>query len=210
MKRKSDFIWGKAMICTGVLALLISAGILVYNVWDEARVADATARVVQILLQEIEANKKNHDSVIETLSDGQEDNNDTENTPLFIEAGGERYIGILSISALALDLPVNNILSESRLKETPCRYGGDVNTSLVIAGHNYKRHFGSLSNLVKGDSVTLTDARGVNHLYTVEKIVTMNATDIEGMLDGSYGLTLFTCNYSGIARVAVRCVKQSF
>jgi len=109
---------------------------------------------------------------------------------------------------LSLELPVNDSLSENRLKETPCRYAGAIDDSLVIAGHNYSKHFGSLSKLVKGDIVTLTDAAGVDNLYMVEKIETVNATDIDVMLDDSFGLTLFTCNYSGRARVAVRCVKH--
>jgi len=209
MKRKSDYIWGKIMIYTGVLVLLISAGILAYNIWDENRAADSTARINQIMTEHIENNIKNRDSIEDPLYTDPEDNNDSDNTPLFIEINGERYIGILNIPVLSLELPVNYILSDRRLKETPCRYAGDINTSLVIAGHNYRRHFSPLAKLRNGDSVTLTDAGGVNHSYTVDKIVTMNATDIEIMLDSSYELTLFTCNFSGMARVAVRCVKNN-
>ena len=221
MKRKSDFFWGKLSIYAGVLALLISAGIYVYNIWDETRAADTTARVTQILFEQIEDNKKSYDPGTTPLFTGKaedeipleqpEDHIDfvSVNAPLFIELNGEKYIGILSIPALLLELPINNHWNESKLKNTPCRYAGDLNASLVIAGHNYKNHFGSLSKLVKGDTVTLTDAVGAKYLYVVEKVVPVAATDIDAMLDGSYGLTLFTCNYSGMARVAVRCARQN-
>jgi len=198
--------WGKFLIYAGALALLISAGIIAYNIWEETRAADSAARVTQIMFEQIEDHKGNHDSGIEPLSAGSAD--DSENTPLYIEINGEKYIGILSIPALSLELPVNNSLCDNRLKETPCRYAGGINDSLVIAAHNYRNHFGSLANLVEGDLVTITDAAGVDHPYIVEKVVTMSATAIDVMLDDSYELTLFTCNYSGRARVAVRCAKQ--
>jgi len=218
MKQKSDYRWGKILICAGALALLVSAGILAYNIWDENRAADSAARLTRILFQQIEENRISEVTGADTpdtgrseddlLSELTQDDNDSESTSVFIEIDGERFIGILSIPALTLDLPVNDNLNEIRLKETPCRYAGAIKNSLVIAGHNYRKHFGSLSKLVKGDLVTLTDAAGADHLYMVEKIETVNATDIAVMLDDSYGLTLFTCNYSGRARVAVRCVKR--
>jgi LPXTG-site transpeptidase (sortase) family protein len=185
-------------------------------------VANSAARLTQILFEQIEDFKESHDPETNVLLNGQTEgdlpfeqtesyshNSVSENAPLLIEINGEKYIGILSIPELSLELPINDEWSEKKLKETPCRYAGEINTSLVIAGHNYKNHFGSLAKLVKGDTVTLTDAAGVNHSYIVEKIETINATDIDVMLDDSYGLTLFTCNYSGMARIAVRAVKRN-
>jgi len=219
MKRRSDSIWGRILICTGALALLVSAGILTYNIWDDIRAAGSAARLTRILFQQIEENMINYDPVVDPLHTGQpeddlpseqaQDDNTAENTPLFIEIDGERYIGILIIPAVSLELPVNDSIDDVRLKETPCRYAGSINNSLVIAGHNYRKHFNSLSKLVKGDLVTIIDAAGANHLYIVEQIETVNATDIDVMLDSSYALTLFTCNYSGMARVAVRCFEYT-
>ena len=218
MKPRTSYIWGKVLIYAGVLALLMSAGILAYNIRNETRAAKSAARVTQIFFERIEDNKSQNP--VDPLHSGQtgddlplnqteDDNNNLENTDLFIEIDGERYIGILSIPVLSLELPINISLNESRLNETPCRYVGNISDSLVIAGHNYRKHFSSLSKLELGDLVILMDAAGVNHLYIVEKLETINATDIDAMLDGSYGLTLFTCNYSGMARVAVRCVKYN-
>ena len=215
----SGYLWGKILIYAGVLALLVSAGILTYSIWDNIRAADSAARLTQLLSMQIRENKRNHDPGNDPLYTGQAEDysqneqtqgdNDPENRPQFIVIDGERYIGLLSIPVFSLELPVNYSCDETRLKETPCRYAGSTNDSLVIAGHNYRKHFGSLSKLVKGDLVTLTDAAGVDHLYIVEKTETVQATDIDVMLDSSYGLTLFTCNYSGRARVAVRCIKHT-
>jgi len=221
MVRRSDRIWGKVMICAGVLTILISAGLLAYNILSENRAAESTARVTRLLLEHIEDYKKNHDPGIDPSSYGhadddlqsehlQDDNNyDPENTALFLEPNGERYIGLLSIPVLSMELPINYSLDNNKLKDTPCRYAGGINDSLVIAGHNYRNHFSPLAKLRKGDLVKLTDVAGVEHMYIVEKTETVSATDISGMLDSSYDLTMFTCNYSGMARVAVRCVKHN-
>ena len=220
MTHRSNRILGKIMICAGVLTLLISAGLLAYNIWNENRAAESTARVVPLLLKHIDEHKKSNDPgadspVAGQAEDGlpseqtQDDYYDPENTLLSAPIGGERYIGILSIPVLSLELPINNNWDYNKLRKTPCRYAGGINDSLVIAGHNYKNHFNPLNKLRKGDSVMLTDMAGVEHFYIVEKTETMSATDIDGMLDSSYDLTLFTCNYSGMARVAVRCVRHN-
>ena len=219
MKLTPGYLWGKILICTGALALLASAAILTYNIWDNIRAAGSAARLTKLLSLQIEENRSN--AVTETdapdavQSEGglppgsPEDDNEPADIPQFIEIDGERFIGILSIPAFQLDLPVNDSIDEARLKETPCRYAGTINNSLVIAGHNYRKHFNPISKLEKGASVILTDAAGVTHLYKVEKTETVNATDITLMLDNSYDLTLFTCNYTGRARVAVRCLLQT-
>ena len=221
MTHRSNRLWGKVLICAGVLVLLVSAGLLAYNIWDNNRAAESTARVTRLLFEQIEVNKKNRDPGTDSpvvgeseddLSSEQpqdDNNNDTEDTSVSASLDGERYIGILSIPALSLELPINYSWDYNKLKKTPCRYAGGINDSLVIAGHNYRNHFNPLTRLRKGDSVKLTDMAGVEHFYIVEKIETMSATDIGGMLDSSYDLTLFTCNYSGMARVAVRCVRHN-
>ena len=50
-----------------------------------------------------------------------------------------------------------------------------------------------------------TDLEGNQMFYEVREIYTVAATDIEGMIDSGYDLSLFTCNYGGKARVTVRC-----
>lgn len=99
---------------------------------------------------------------------------------------------------------------DSLMKDTFCRYAGGVDTeNLVIAGHNYKRHFGKLTNLRIGDEVALTTMDGTTYRYQVEQVETLDSTAIDEMTAGDYPLTLFTCDYSGQARIAVRCQQTS-
>lgn len=122
--------------------------------------------------------------------------------------GGYGYIGYLSIPALNLELPVMAEWSYPRLRISPCRFSGSVETDdLVILAHNYSRHFGKISSLKSGDLVVFTDVNGLASIYEVAEIDTLNPTAVEEMTSGEYPLTLFTCTYGGQSRVTVRCIK---
>ncbi len=69
-----------------------------------------------------------------------------------VEIDGDAYIGTLEIPVLGLSLPVMSDWSYPKLKTAPCRYAGTAYKSgFVVAGHNYRRHFGTLSRLAPGD-----------------------------------------------------------
>lgn len=60
----------------------------------------------------------------------------------YYNSNGYEYIGYLSIPSIGLALPVMKQWSYAGLKIAPGRYSGSLYTDdLVIAGHNYNRHF---------------------------------------------------------------------
>ena len=179
---------GVWVICLGMLLVVSSIGLFAYNLWDENRAALAAASTVTALCEQMDAQ--------DALSDVKE-----------IEIDGEQYIGILRIPALGLELPINKEWSYPKLKESPCRYAGDVSGSLTIAAHNYKNHFGNVSSLAYDDTVLLTEVDGHENLYSVKEVVIIQATGIDEMVNSSYDLTLFTCTYGGKGRVAIRCMR---
>ncbi|WP_373216772.1 sortase [Ruminococcus sp. 5_1_39BFAA] len=123
-----------------------------------------------------------------------------------VEIDGYYYIGYLSVPSLGLELPVMSEWDYTRLKIAPCRYAGSTKTDdLVIAAHNYARHFGTLTQLSVGDTVLFTDMDNVVSRYEVAELETLEPTAIESMTAGEYDLTLFTCTYGGKSRVTVRC-----
>ena len=126
-----------------------------------------------------------------------------------IELDGNYYIGYLSIPALGLELPVMAQWDYERLRIAPCRYTGSVKTDdLVIAAHNYSRHFGGISQFSGGEDVYFTDLDGMRYCYQVVKVETLEPTAVEEMSAGKYDLTLFTCTYGGASRVTVRCERS--
>lgn len=122
--------------------------------------------------------------------------------------GDYDYIGYLTIPVLELELPVMSDWTYENLKLTPCRHMGSSKTDdLVIAGHNYKQHFGKIPNLQYGDLVIFTDMEGTVNTYTVGAIETLEANAIEWVEESDWALILYTYTYSGKDRIAVCCER---
>lgn len=125
-----------------------------------------------------------------------------------IEIDGELYDGVLSIPAIGITLPVNMELSYEQLRQTPCRYRGDAaESTMVIAAHNYARHFGNISSLRAGDKVSYVDSNGEEYHYEVSDSEILGAYDVDKLDEGDWDLTLLTCTYGGASRILVRCKK---
>lgn len=122
------------------------------------------------------------------------------------QVDGQSYIGTLSVPSLDLTLPVAADWSYPQLRRTPCRYSGTAyRGNMVIAAHNYTRHFGRLRELSPGDPVVFTDVDGNVFRYQVAELEILPPTAVEDMTSSEWELTLFTCTVGGRARVAVRC-----
>lgn len=121
---------------------------------------------------------------------------------------GVDYIGILTIPAIDLELPVASAWSYSTLQLAPCRFTGSAYTDdLVIAGHNYTTHFASLHSLQPGDILSFTDVDGNVFAYRVAETEILGENDVEGMTGSGYALSLFSCTVGGQYRVTVRCER---
>lgn len=196
----------------GALLFLAGASLFAYN-QHEADLADrATVNLLPELIAAIE--EKN---TAEEIPDATEVE---VTTPVWlqpdffemteVEIDGYNYIGYVSIPALELELPVMSEWDYTRLRTAPCRYSGTtMGDDLVILAHNYKRHFGHISELQVGDSVIFTDMDGVVTYYEVAALDVLSATAVEEMVAGDYDLTLFTCTYGGESRVTLRCDRVS-
>lgn len=119
---------------------------------------------------------------------------------------GYQYIGVLDVDSLELSLPVMDRWDYERLKVSPCRFAGNVyQDNLVICAHNYAHHFTPLKYVPIGTEVKFTDMEGNTFRYAVSSFETIGPNDVEGMVNGDWDLTLFTCNTSGQTRCAIRC-----
>ena len=127
-----------------------------------------------------------------------------------LEVEGNAYIGVLDIPVLGLSLPVLSEWSYPNLRVAPCRSSGSAyEGAFVLAGHNYRSHFGTLRELQPGDTLTFTDTLGNVFSYRVEEVEVLAPTDVAQMLDERWDLSLFTCTPGGQARVTVRCTAQN-
>ena len=201
---------GIGLMIVGLTLLGGALALFCYNRMDAARAGQAAEQTLLELQQAMEEAAPTSDPA-DVASETDIQSFDAQDATLdTITIDGNEYIGFLSIPSLELELPVLAQWSYPLLKTAPCRYAGAPATDdLIIAAHNYARHFGRLNSLVPGDQVLFTDVNGRVFVYEVEAVDTLEATAVEEMATGNNGLTLFTCTYGGAARVAVRCVKSA-
>ena len=127
-----------------------------------------------------------------------------------VQIDGYDYIGTLTIPALELELPVMAQWDYDRLTIAPCRQFGTTQTNdLVIAAHNYTRHFGLLYELSPGDAVIFTAPDGAGIDYVVAEVRTLAPDEVEAVQNSGHALTLYTCTSGGVARTAVFCDRAS-
>lgn len=182
-------------------AVLVSAALFlfVYNQWDADRAGKQALQVVEQLKKELE-----EEDDPEPAYDG---------TMKVVTIDGQDYIGYLSIPSIDLELPVMAEWSYPGLKIAPGRfYGSTYTQDLVIAGHNYARHFSPIKWLDVGVEVDFTDMNHQIWTYKVASVETLQPTQVKDMVTASdtdqWDLTLFTCNKGGKTRCAVRCVEE--
>ena len=204
MKRKKKGTW----LMTGGLLLIAAALFLTcFNLWDERRATNSAGEALRELEavrpEEAEATEPGEAEIPAYLLDpGRE-------MPA-VEVDGGRYIGVLEVPSLGLELPVMETWSYPNLRVAPCRYSGSAyQDDLIIAAHNYKTHFGRLKELRPGDEVRFTDTEGNVFRYAVAELETLGKYDVEEMTSGDWDLTLFTCTYGGQSRVTVRCLRTA-
>lgn len=218
MKRK-----GSLWIIAGLLLLGAAFCLAVSNLWEENRAGETAAQVtLQLNAQVPVAQTASETETGMEPSPAPESVTEEETllpeVPLYerypememptAQIDSDRYIGLLNIPVLGLELPIMTDWSEQKLKLTPCRYAGSVYTEdLVIAGHNYRSHFGKLVNLTIGDEITFTDVDGNVFCYEVAARETLLPTAVEEMIGGEWDLTLFTCTFGGSYRTTIRCER---
>ena len=179
---------GVICVLLGVVCLLCSVGFVVYNHWEAENAAKTSA------------------SLLKDAKNAINEQNASQTNKPAVEVDEYECIGILSIPVLDLELPVLNDWSYAKLKKAPCLYYGSCyEKDFVIAAHNYKAHFGRLSELQAEDLVVFTDVNGVEHYYKVVLLETLPKEATEEMITSGFDLSLYTCTFGGGSRVTVRC-----
>ena len=189
---------GAICVFLGIVCLLTAAGFVIYNQWEDQN-AEKTS---QALLADVQ-------SIITEKPAAQPLPDVAEKVPAkmpTVQVDGYDCIGILSVPAFELELPVLTDWSYKKLKKAPCHYYGSYyEKDFVIAAHNYKSHFGKLSKLQPGDTVIFTDVTGADHYYEVVLLETLPKNATQEMITSGFDLSLYTCTTGGGSRITVRC-----
>ena len=209
MKRKLGLVF----MVLGIGLGLCAAYLLRLNHQEDTTAQESSEAVMSVLVQQVRENTEESMTPADTMPElelykpvdllTEEEKKMTE-----VTIDGVPYIGYLSIPKLELALPIISTWDYSLLNVAPCRYVGTVRgENLVLMAHNYASHFGKLSQLETGDTVTFTDVDGEISCYEVVGKDVLDPTAVEEMTAGVFDLTLFTCTYGGKYRVTVYCDK---
>ena len=184
-------IQGYIYIAIGVILIVTAAYIVKHNFDENARAGASSDALLLGVIQQMP------DLVLPGDFDG----------PMpIVDVEGRSFIGTVQIPSLGLLLPIQDEWSKSNAKVSVCRYKGSAyDNDLIICGHNYVEHFGTLPDLKTGAEVIVTDMNGISFYYEVVNIETLGAYDVEEMEAGDWDFTMFTCTVGGSNRVTVRC-----
>ena len=186
---------GDLLIFTGLLLVAAALFLTGYNLLENRRAqrnVDKVTEKIQEITVEVQP-----EYVINTDIELPVEEND-----------GMKYVGVLKMPTLQLELPVLSEWSGNGRKLSPCRYTGTPYTeNMVLAAHNYKAHFQNLRNLKQGDLIIFQDMAGNVFEYTVDCTEILQPTDVEEMTESPWPLTMFTCTYDVQEHVTVRCSK---
>ena len=125
---------------------------------------------------------------------------------------GYEVIGVVGLPDLGLSLPVLADYTQDLLAVAPCRYTDDLALEpgqLVVAGHNYRTHFGRLGELAPGSRITWQNLDGVTYAYSATEVTEIDAGHREALEQGDWDLTLFTCDVTRTRRILVRAALEA-
>ena len=198
---------GVAVIAVGAVLILSALFLLLHNRYENARAGQQAEDALASVEAAIAGQPTETTAQIAT----EETQTVPTQPPLDPEMptvvlNGYAYVGYLELPTLELKLPVMSKWDYTRLQIAPCRQFGSSRTDdLVIAAHNYRNHFGRLKVLAVGDSVTFTDMDGIVSTYRVEKVETLQPTEVAAVQNSGHDLVLYTCTKGGKTRVTVSC-----
>ena len=130
---------GVLCLCLGIACLLSSVGFVAYNRWE----ADSAEESVRSLREELETASEDVPAHTDTPPE----------TMATVTVGGYDCIGMLSVPALDLELPVLTDWSYAKLRKAPCLYYGTYyEENFVIVSVN-----GRSFQIMKGVEVQVPD-----------------------------------------------------
>ena len=220
---KKHKTWKILVIC-GTMLILSALFLCVWNLRESEQAYEISQDVLMELKQSIPEAKpaeQKQDTYVPPAVNPADDlfapyeqqkEEDEPKGPQPICVDGAYYCGFITLPSLNLELPVMQEWSYPNLKKSPCRYDGEaVSKNLILAAHNYTRHFGKIRRLNVDDEIYFTDTEGVQYRFRVINTQEIGGYDLEKLKAGAgedWDITLFTCTLGGQSRVVVRGVLQ--
>lgn len=194
---------GNILIIVGLVLIAAAFSLLLYDSHESSQAGSASEQIVEQLV--VSDDQLKEEPYLDPSAE----------MPVKTIDGND-FIGTLEIPDVNMRLPVMMDWDYAKLKISPCRYSGSYfNDDLVICAHNSAAHFMSLWNIAIGTDVYFINVDGLRLHYVVSNLEDLQAEDISLMTQNNrnsdstadWDLTLYTCTYNGVQRLAVRCVR---
>lgn len=199
---------GVALVTLGAVLILSALLLFLHNQREDEQAGEQAEALLTEVEQIIE--QRSGQSALSPRDPLEAENVELSPEMPVVEQDGFQYVGYLDIPVIDLKLPVLTEWDYIALKAAPCHQSGSSRTDdLVIAGHNYRRHFKRLSELTPGDTVQFTDMDGIVNLYYVTRVDTLDPYDVDAVLSSDSDLVLYTCTPGGKMRVGVFCDRTA-
>ncbi|MBQ3664759.1 MAG: sortase [Lachnospiraceae bacterium] len=192
---------GNLLIIMGGICILCAVYMVAIHYYHEYQ----AGKYIDTILPELES------KIGDVTVNSTDEKNAPQDSAVMID--GNLYIGILKVPSLELELPILKDYSYDHLNISPCLYSGSYETdNMVLAGHNYRRHFSLLRNISEGTEISFLAVSGKIYQYRVLRVEILEPTQVEYLIDNEndeWDLSLFTCTLSGATRCVVRCVRET-
>ena len=198
------------LIISGILILIAAGGLFIHSRLDDRQAALRAQSVLEQVLSDgweitIQAEPNTAYGGTSAAAYEYEDEEDNDDAHA---SGRYTAIGILEIPGLNITLPVFNSSKDALLEISVGMYMGSVDGKpdrLVIAGHNYRSHFGRISTIKQGDIIRFTTKDGVTYSYEMIGSVSVHMNDNDAIESCSlWDITLLTCQRDNTYRTLVR------
>lgn len=214
---------GISLVIMGTVLLVAALSLILYNRIQDKQYSEAASTALDDIKELIPGLGETVGGLIPSIRpDGSGNTNPEITKPgilddyvkeeTIVESDGIRYLGVISLPSIEIELPVTADCNNANMKFAACRYEGTVaGSDLIICAHNLPSFFSKLSKMYSGDEIIFVDGDGEYHYYEIVEISTMGGYEVDKMKEGSdeWDITLFTCTYGGANRVAVRAVEIS-
>lgn len=123
-----------------------------------------------------------------------------------MELDGKDYVGILTVPAYDVRLPVYADWEPELVFQHPCRYMGSMHDgTLIIGGSDTPGQLDIMKQISMGDTVCMTDVTGARYRYEVAQIILTEDVSTQALCEGAYPLVFFARDTYGLHYTVVRC-----
>ena len=194
MRSRKAFSASTILILIGVILILASAGMLLYN---QLSVSTAIENIQQIMDKAERLMPTPQDRIPEERGN---------NTMAAMEIDDVNIVGLLEVPKYSSKLPVRSSWSATLVASLPCRFTGSIyDRSLIIGAGDGEGQWGFAGELEHNDRIVLTDMEGGRYTYCITNIDHSDNADLETLQSDDADLTIFVKQSLSMEYIIIHC-----